>query len=102
MIAKMLLPKLGGTPLVWNTCMVFFQAALLAVYGYAHLTTSRLGDRKQSRWHILLLLVPFCFLLPIGIPQALGSPPEGSSPYPWLLAALVIGVGVPFFVVSTT
>jgi hypothetical protein len=30
MIAKMLLPVLGGTPAVWNTCMVFFQAALLA------------------------------------------------------------------------
>ena len=24
MIAKMVLPLLGGTPAVWNTCMVFF------------------------------------------------------------------------------
>ncbi len=30
MIAQMILPLLGGTPAVWNTCMVFFQAALLA------------------------------------------------------------------------
>ena len=29
MIAKMLLPLLGGTPAVWNTCMLFFQAVLL-------------------------------------------------------------------------
>src|SRR5262249_27529603 len=36
MIAKMILPLLGGTPAVWNTCMVFFQAALLAGYAYAH------------------------------------------------------------------
>src|SRR6476469_1015092 len=35
MVAKMLLPLLGGTPAVWNTCMLFFQAALLAGYGYA-------------------------------------------------------------------
>ncbi len=26
MIAKMILPLLGGSPSVWNTCMVFFQA----------------------------------------------------------------------------
>jgi hypothetical protein len=35
MIGKMLLPMLGGTPAVWNTCMVFFQALLLAGYAYA-------------------------------------------------------------------
>ncbi|MFO0865875.1 MAG: hypothetical protein U0744_14700 [Gemmataceae bacterium] len=35
MIGKMLLPSLGGTPAVWNTCMVFFQAVLLLGYGYA-------------------------------------------------------------------
>jgi hypothetical protein len=28
MLARMLLPLLGGTPAVWNTCLVFFQAAL--------------------------------------------------------------------------
>ena len=27
---EMILPLLGGTPAVWNTCMVFFQAVLLA------------------------------------------------------------------------
>ncbi len=102
MIAKMLLPKLGGTPQVWNTCMVFFQAALLAGYAYAHFSTSRLGDRKQSRWHLALLLLPFVLLLmPIGIPLTM-SPPEETNPIPWLLTALLVGVGVPFFIVSTS
>lgn len=102
MIAKMLLPKLGGTPQVWNTCMVFFQAALLAGYAYAHFTTSRLGDRKQSRWHLALLVLPFVLLLlPIGIPRS-WDPPEESNPIPWLLAALLYGVGLPFLVVSTS
>jgi hypothetical protein len=32
MIAKMILPLLGGSPSVWNTCMVFFQAMLLGGY----------------------------------------------------------------------
>ena len=34
LIGKLLLLRLGGTPSVWNTCMVFFQAALLARYVY--------------------------------------------------------------------
>ena len=32
MFARMVLPLLGGTPAVWNTCMVFFQMSLLAGY----------------------------------------------------------------------
>ena len=48
MIGKMLLPMLGGTPAVWNTCMVFFQALLLAGYAYAHATTAWLGVRRQA------------------------------------------------------
>jgi hypothetical protein len=41
MVGKMILPLLGGTPAVWSTCMVFFQAALLAGYAYAHASASR-------------------------------------------------------------
>ncbi|RYD63863.1 MAG: hypothetical protein EOP83_11085, partial [Verrucomicrobiaceae bacterium] len=33
--ARMVLPLLGGAPAVWNTAMVFYQAVLLAGYGYA-------------------------------------------------------------------
>ncbi|MFU8804399.1 MAG: hypothetical protein ACNA8W_11360, partial [Bradymonadaceae bacterium] len=47
MVAKMLLPVLGGSPAVWNTCMVFFQAVLLLGYLYAHATTTWLGSRRQ-------------------------------------------------------
>src|SRR5437762_3193369 len=58
MIGKMLLPMLGGTPAVWNTCMVFFQALLLAGYAYAHVTTAWLGVRKQALLHLAVLLLP--------------------------------------------
>ena len=53
MVAKMVLPRLGGTPAVWNTCMVFFQAALLAGYAYAHATTTWLSARRQVLAHPL-------------------------------------------------
>jgi hypothetical protein len=36
MITKLILPLFGGSPAVWNTAMLFFQAALLAGYAYAH------------------------------------------------------------------
>src|SRR6202011_5682954 len=55
MIAKMVVHLLGGTPAVWNTCMVFFQAALLAGYAYAHVTTAWLGVRRQVVLHTVLI-----------------------------------------------
>src|SRR5438132_2988199 len=62
MCAKRLLPLLGGTPAVWNTCMVFFQAVLLAGYSYAHATADRFGVRKQAGWHLVLLALPLAVL----------------------------------------
>src|SRR6516164_11661492 len=64
MVGKMVLPMLGGSPAVWNTCMVFFQAMLLAGYLYAHATTRWLGPRKQAVLHLVLMAAPF-ILLPI-------------------------------------
>ena len=54
-IARMLLPYLGGTPAVWNTCMVFFQTLLLAGYAYSHFITQRLSVRTQTILHLSLL-----------------------------------------------
>src|SRR5256885_16382220 len=64
MIGKMILPKLGGTPQVWNTCMLFFQLALLAGYAYTHFVGTRLPTRKQLMVHGTLLIIPMLFLLP--------------------------------------
>lgn len=100
MVAKMILPLLGGSPSVWNTCQFFFQATLLAGYGYSHLTTKWLGVRRQSIFHIILLLLPLTFL-PITLTKGWQPPPE-ANPIPWLLALLIFSVGVPFFVVSTS
>ena len=57
LFAKQALPRFGGTPAVWNACMVFFQAALLAGYSYAYLTTRWLGLRRQYLLHAPLLLM---------------------------------------------
>ena len=47
MISKMILPQLGGSPSVWNTCMCFFQAVLLLGYAYAHWLTTRLAGARR-------------------------------------------------------
>jgi hypothetical protein len=99
MFARMVLPRLGGSPEVWNTCMVFFQAALLAGYGYAHLSTRWLGVRRQALVHLILLSAPLA-CLPIGI-RASAAPGE-SAPALWLLGVLALSVGPPFLALSAT
>ncbi len=98
MIAKMVLPQFGGAPAVWNTCMVFFQSALLAGYGIAHATSAWLDARRQSLLQLVLLAVPIA-TLPIA---AHASSADGGDPSLRLLALLVTATGLPFLVVATT
>ena len=100
MFAKMVLPLLGGTPAVWNTCVVFFQAALLAGYAYSHSLTTRLPLGRQMLVHSVLL-VSAVIALPIGLSSS-ATPPTDHNPILWLLGVLLVSVGLPFFVVSTT
>lgn len=102
MIGKLVLPVLGGTPGVWNTCMVFYQTALLAGYGYAHLGALGKGVRGQVAVHLPLLVLPFV-ALPIAIPDGLDPPNAGViAPSLWLFATLAVTAGLPLFVVSAT
>ena len=55
MVGKMLMPLLGGAPAVWNTCLVFFQAVLLAGYVYAHAALRFLGRRTQIAVHLAVV-----------------------------------------------
>jgi hypothetical protein len=100
MFGKLALPLLGGTPAVWNTCMVFYQAVLLGGYAYAHVLSSRLRLELQVGLHASLLLIA-ALSLPVAMPP-LWSPPVDRSPIPSLLLALAGGVGAPLFVLSAT
>src|SRR5262245_17869376 len=74
MVAKMALPQLGGTPAVWNTCMVFFQAALLIGYALADRFTTHLRPRGQALLQVLLLLGALLVLpIDLGASTRLGS-----------------------------
>ena len=99
MFSKMVLPMLGGSPAVWNTCMLFFQTALLGGYLYAHVTTKWLDVRKQSMLQLVLFALTF-LTLPVAV--ASGWRPAGSEmPVWWLAALLTVSLGAPFFMLST-
>ena len=100
MFARLVLPALGGSPAVWNTVLVFFQAALLAGYAYAHFSTRWLGARRQAALHGFLILLPL-LVLPIALPEAWRPPTQG-SPVASLMEILLTRVGLPFFVIATT
>ena len=100
MFTKMVLPRLGGAPQVWNTAMVFFQATLLLGYGYAHLSARLLGLRRQAILHGAVLLLGLVSL-PIGIGAAWSAPTPGFEVL-WLIGLLAASVGLPFFAVSAT
>lgn len=100
LVGKLLLPKFGGAPAVWNTCLVFFQASLLAGYGYAHLISRGLPRRVQIALHLIVVAAAWLALPIATSPRWL--PPGGASPTPWLLAMLAASAGLPFFAVSAT
>ena len=99
MFAKMILPLLGGAPAIWNTAMLFFQLVLLAGYLYAHISVGRLGVRRQALLHTLIAGAAV-LILPIAVPD--GWTPPASGEVFWTLSLLTVGVGLPFFVLSST
>lgn len=101
LVGKMILPMLGGSPAVWSTCMVFFQTALLAGYGYAHLLTRRLSLKAQVGVHSVVALAALA-ALPISLPSGWSPPSEDLQLVAWVPVFLAVACGMPFFVVSTT
>lgn len=100
MVAKMLLPLLGGVPAVWNTCLVFFQGALLLGYVFALGTLRLLGPKRQALLQIVVVGGPL-LALPIVIDERLADRFASLGPVGQVLAVLTIAAGFPFFALST-
>ena len=98
---KMVLPLLGGAPAVWNTCLLFFQASLLAGYGYVLASTRWLSARAQVLLHVALLLTA-AFALPVVINETRVGTPDETHPAWWLLKTLALTAGPPFFALSAS
>ncbi|MCC2602899.1 spermidine synthase [Sphingopyxis yananensis] len=96
MVARMVLPKLGGAPAVWNSAMLVYQALLLGGYAYAH-WLGRFSLKRQALVHGGLLLVAAAWL-PIGI-ASIGAPASGQEAL-WVPLLLLASIGPVFFAVS--
>ena len=104
MAAKVILPVLGGSPSVWNACMLFFQVALLGGYGYAHGLACVRRPRVWVGVHGVVVLAPLLFV-GRAIAADPGVPPVGQGlegPIPWLLMLLATTIGPFFLVLATT
>src|SRR5262245_35014856 len=97
MVGKMILPLLGGSPAVWNACMVFFQALLLLGYLYAHHVSTKYEPKKQWLLHLGVLFLPVAAMLlsvvvgskhiPIAVAESL-SPSGDVSPFLAVMALM--------------
>jgi len=96
MVARMVLPKLGGAPAVWNSAMLVYQALLLGGYAYAH-WLGRFAIRRQATIHIALFLAAALWL-PLGIANI--APPAPGQEALWVPLLLLASIGPVFFVVS--
>lgn len=100
LIGKYILPWFGGGPGVWTTCLLFFQMLLLGGYAYAHFSTSRLAPRKQAFVHLGLIVLALV-MLPI-TPGVRWKPDGGEDPIWGILLLLMMSIGLPYFVLSST
>ncbi|HZM33434.1 MAG TPA: fused MFS/spermidine synthase [Burkholderiales bacterium] len=101
LIARLILPWFGGSSAVWTTCLLFFQALLLAGYGYAHLLQRRaFVGRRQALVHIVLLAAALA-VLPIA-PADSWKPAGDDEPVSHILLLLGASVGLPYFLLAAT
>lgn len=100
MFAKMVLPRLGGSPSVWSVAMVMFQAFLFAGYLYAHLIATRLRIRSAALLHLAFLGLA-ALTLPLGIAAGFSVPPSEGIIL-WTAALFACSIGVAFVALSAT
>lgn len=97
-IARLVLPWFGGSAAVWTTCLLFFQALLLAGYAYAHLLERYARRRFEALIHSALLVTALA-TLPIA-PSELWKPSGSEDPVVWILLLLSAAVGLPYFLLA--
>jgi spermidine synthase len=99
MIAKQLLPVLGGSAAVWTTCLVFFQTGLLLGYFYADCVATRLKPKSQAFAHVLLLAAA---LTTLGLHVRPNLWAATWHPFITIFLLLSLIIGLPYLALSAT
>lgn len=100
-VGKVLMPRLGGTPMVWNTCVMVFQALLLGGYWYSVLL-SRVVDRRAAARRHLFVVVAASLSWPLTVRALWWSPWPSVPPVVWIVGVVVLATGAPFLMLSAT
>ncbi len=98
-IAKQIVPWFGGSAAVWTTCLAFFQMVLLAGYAYSD-AVQRLKPKAQTMLHLVLLVISL-----LALPIVAGDqwkPAGDEDPFWRILGLLLVTIGLPYFMLSTT
>ncbi|MBX7541502.1 fused MFS/spermidine synthase [Qipengyuania sphaerica] len=96
LVARMVLPRLGGAPAVWNSAMLVYQTLLLGGYAYAH-ALGRFSLRRQAIIHVALLALA-ALTLPIALADL--PPARAGLETLWVPLLFFATIGPVFFVVS--
>ena len=69
MYARMALPRLGGSPIVWSIATIVYQSVLLAGYAVAGEVATRMRPAAFAALHLVLMFAVFAVALPMQPPQ---------------------------------
>jgi hypothetical protein len=98
---KQLLPRFGGAPGAWITCLAFFQLALVAAYCHADQLIRRWSPGGQVGLQAMLF-VAAAIVAPLGLGAGLTQGVQGRLPLPLVvLLMLAASIGPAFFAVAT-
>ena len=98
-IAKIFLPRFGGSYLVWGACIVFFQFTLLLGYLYSHIVIRKFGMYRYRYLHLFLVLLPLLFFPGRPLPEIVSH--AGIPLVIDIFMQLSLTIGLAFFVLST-
>lgn len=100
MLAKAVLPQIGGAAGTWIVSMLVFQLLLLGGYFYAAVSSAFLSPQRQILLHLVLMFVTLGYAIPL----ELQSPDIVATEQPerWIITTLLYTVGLPYFILSAT
>lgn len=98
---KYLLPRFGGAPGVWTSCLAFFQVSLVAAYFCADRLIRTLSPRTQLLAQAALFAAAWS-ITTMGLGASLAATLSGRLPLAVVVMAfLAVSVGPAFFMVAT-
>lgn len=97
LFARALLPRLGGAPAVWTSCLFTYQGLLVLGYGYAHLLEQRVPARARGIVHAAVLLAGG-----LSLPIAVVGADPGDGALTEIFALILRSIGGPFFALAAT